>query len=45
MGWASEDREILDNPYRIYEVSRFDREGISLSTIDRGIFPEQVVRG
>ena len=44
MGWASEDREILENPYRIYEVSRFDWEGISLSTIDRGIFPEQVVR-
>ena len=43
-GWASEDREILENPYRIYEVSRFDWEGISVSTVDRGVFPEQIVR-
>ena len=43
-GWVSEDRDIIENPYRIYEFSRFDWDGISLSTIDRGVFPEQVVR-
>ena len=43
-GWVSEDREIIENPYRLYEVSRFDSEGASLSTIDRGVFPEQAVR-
>ena len=43
-GWVTEDRDIIENPYRIYEVSRFDDEGVPLSTVDRGVFPEQVVR-
>ena len=43
-GWEAEDHEIIENPYRVFEVSRFDWEGISLSTIDKGVFPEQVVR-
>ena len=43
-GWQCEDREIIQNPYRLFEISRFDWEGVSLSTIDRGMFPEQSVR-
>ena len=38
------DREILQNPYRIYELSRHDPEGVRLLTVDRGVFPEAVVR-
>lgn len=43
-GWSGTDREILENPYRIYEVSRHDPLGIKLLAIDRGVFPEDEVR-
>ena len=43
-GWVAEDHDLIENPYRIYEVSRYDVEGVPLSTVDRGVFPEQVVR-
>jgi len=43
-GWGGTDREILENPYRIYELSRHDPEGIRLLTLDRGVFPEDAVR-
>lgn len=43
-GWGGKDREILQNPYRIFELSRHDPEGIKLLTIDRGVFPEDTVR-
>ncbi len=43
-GWSGTDRELLQNPYRIYEVSRFDPEGVKLLTVDRGVFPEDTVR-
>jgi hypothetical protein len=43
-GWDSTDQEILQNPYRIFEVSRHDLEGIRLLTVDRGVFPEDAVR-
>jgi ATP-dependent exoDNAse (exonuclease V) alpha subunit len=42
--WDATDREILQNPYRIYEISRHDPEGVRLLTIDRGVFPEDTVR-
>ena len=42
--WTSTDRELLENPYRVYEVSRLDPSGIPILTVDRGIFPEQMVR-
>ena len=42
--WNSTDHEILQNPYLIFELSRHDPEGVQLLTIDRGIFPEDVVR-
>ncbi len=42
--WIGTDREILQNPYRIYEISRHDPEGVRLLTVDRGVFPEDAVR-
>lgn len=42
--WNATDREILQNPYLIFEISRHDIEGVRLLTIDRGVFPEDVIR-
>jgi hypothetical protein len=42
--WDATDKEILQNPYRIYEISRHHPLGIHLHTVDRGIFPEDAVR-
>lgn len=43
-GWNCSDDELLQNPYRLFEISRHDPEGISLLTIDRGVFPDDSVR-
>lgn len=43
-GWAGTDREILQNPYCIYELSRHHPDGVRLLMVDRGVFPEDVVR-
>ncbi|OGV39518.1 MAG: hypothetical protein A2X48_12845 [Lentisphaerae bacterium GWF2_49_21] len=43
-GWGVSDRDLLQNPYLIYESSRHANDGIQLMTIDRGIFPEDTVR-
>ena len=43
-GWVSSDRELLQNPYLIYECSRHDPDGVELLTVDRGVFPEDAVR-
>lgn len=43
-GWGGTDKEILENPYRIYELSRLDPDGIRLLTVDRGVFPDDAVR-
>lgn len=43
-GWGGTDQEILRNPYRIFELSRHDFKGVKLPTIDRGVFPDDVVR-
>jgi len=42
--WNVLDRELLQNPYRIYETSRHDPDGVHLLTVDRGVFPEDTVR-
>ncbi|HET6145565.1 MAG TPA: AAA family ATPase [Candidatus Acidoferrales bacterium] len=42
--WSATDHEILQNPYLIFEISRHDPEGVHLLTIDRGVFPEDVIR-
>jgi len=43
-GWFGTDKEILANPYRIYELSRHDLLGIKLLAVDRGVFPDDSVR-
>jgi AAA domain len=43
-GWGGADAEILNNPYRIYEMSRHDPKAIPLLIVDRGVFPEDTVR-
>jgi hypothetical protein len=43
-GWGATDAEILANPYRIYERSRHDPDGVNLLTVDRGVFPDDSVR-
>lgn len=37
-------KDILANPYAIYEITRLTADPISFSTIDRGVFPDEVVR-
>ena len=43
-GWQVSDRAILQNPYLLYETSRHDPDGIRLLSVDRGVFPDDVVR-
>ena len=43
-GWMTSDRDLLQNPYRIYECSRHDPDGVQLLTVDRGVFPEDALR-
>lgn len=43
-GWNATDREILQNPYLLFEITRHDSDGARILTIDRGVFPEDVVR-
>lgn len=38
------DRELLQNPYLIYELDRDQPDTIPLGTIDRGLFPDAIVR-
>jgi hypothetical protein len=43
-GWTETDSDILQNPYRLYEMSRYHPQGIQLMLIDRGLFPDDSVR-
>jgi hypothetical protein len=43
-GIACTDEEILSNPYLLYEHERGQPDGVSVWTIDRGVFPVPVVR-
>lgn len=40
-GWKAMDAEILNNPYLVYEISREDRDGVPLLTVDRGVIPSE----
>ena len=42
--WVATDKEILGNPYRLYEITRQDPQGVRLLTVDRGVFPDDAVR-
>ena len=41
---ALTDREILENPYRIYEADRHAPDPVAFAIIDRGMFPDSQIR-
>ena len=43
-GIDATDAELIANPYRIYELDRASATPVSVSAIDRGVFPADVVR-
>ena len=43
-GIDCQDKDILANPYVIYEGTRLTADPVSIWTADRGVFPEQAVR-
>jgi ATP-dependent exoDNAse (exonuclease V) alpha subunit len=43
-GMYCDDNDILENPYLIYELTRYNDDPVSLWTVDRGVFPDPVVR-
>lgn len=38
------DKDILGNPYLLYELTNSTRDPISVWTVDRGVFPDDVIR-
>lgn len=38
------DKAIIDNPYLIYELTRMTNDPVSVWTVDRGVFPDAVIR-
>jgi ATP-dependent exoDNAse (exonuclease V) alpha subunit len=38
------DGDILANPYLLYEVTRLRADPVSVWTVDRGVFPDEVIR-
>jgi GTPase SAR1 family protein len=44
LGIACRDEDILGNPYLIYELARLVTNPVNVWTIDRGVFPEEVIR-
>lgn len=38
------DVQLLDNPYLLYELDRFSVDPIPLGIVDRGVFPDEIVR-
>ena len=43
-GIKTTNMEILADPYRLYELTRLTSDPVSVWTVDRGVFPEAVVR-
>lgn len=43
-GIATTDAALLANPYLIYEQTRLSANPVTVTTVDRGVFPEAVVR-
>jgi len=42
-GIAASDKEIIENPFLLYELDRDDPDPISIKTIDQGAFPDDVI--
>jgi hypothetical protein len=43
-GIDATDKAILANPYLLYELTRLTRDPVSVWTVDRGVFPDAVIR-
>lgn len=43
-GIAVNDADIIGNPYLLYELTRLTGDPISIWTVDRGVFPDEVIR-
>ena len=43
-GIDTSDAVILTNPYLLYELTRLTADPVSVWTIDRGVFPDEVIR-
>lgn len=43
-GISIPDKKILENPYLLYELTRLADDPVSIWTVDRGVFPDAVVR-
>ncbi len=43
-GLRLSDRELLENPYLIYEATRLTFDPVSVWTVDKGIYPEKTVQ-
>lgn len=42
--YTATDRELLENPYLIFELDRTVADPVSIATVDRGLFPDAIVR-
>lgn len=43
-GIVATDNAVLANPYLLYEVTRLTSDPVSVWTVDRGVFPDAVIR-
>lgn len=43
-GIETTDKAILSNPYRLFELTRLTSDPVSVWTVDRGVFPDAVIR-
>ena len=43
-GIHTTDTDIIANPYLLYELTRLTSDPVSIWTVDRGIFPDEVIR-
>lgn len=43
-GIDTTDNAILANPYLLYELTRLTSDPVSVWTVDRGVFPDEVIR-
>lgn len=43
-GIDATDKAILANPYLLYELTRLTNDPVSVWTVDRGVFPDTVIR-
>lgn len=41
---GASDKDIIGNPYMLYELTRLTNDPVSIWTVDRGVFPDEAVR-